>query len=228
MRYYPINLDVKSQKCLIIGGGGVGTRKALTLLECGAAVTVISPEATDTIRELAVRGDIQWMDRPYKSSDMEGMFLVFGASDNREVNRQARDDARRLGILCNIADQPDACDFTLPALINRGDLIITVSTSGKSPAMSRKLRKELEGLFGPEYAEGLQLLGAVRDRLLAEKHDPEIHKGLFRQILDQGLIQRIRDRKIKEIDALLLEIFGQGYTIDRLMAPQFLKLTGSA
>ena len=217
MRYYPVNLDIRNRKCLVVGGGSVGTRKAMTLLDCGAKVTVVSTDVAEQLLELADHGSIILIKRPYQTSDLDGKFLVIGATNNEESNRQIHADAEILGILCNIADRPEACNFILPSIVNRGDLVISISTSGKSPAFAKKLRKDLERDFGNEYAEFLKLMGAIRNILLAKKHEPEAHKHLFEQLISRGLIELIRDRKTTDINNLLFEILGDGYIYDELM-----------
>ena len=130
MRYYPVNLDIQNRKCLVVGGGDVGTRKVMTLLDCGAKVIVVSPEVTEKIEEVSNKGLIKLERRGFKPSDLDKMFLVIGATDNPELNRRIHTGAERLGMLCNIADRPEVCNFILPAIVNRGDLIIAISTSG--------------------------------------------------------------------------------------------------
>jgi precorrin-2 dehydrogenase/sirohydrochlorin ferrochelatase len=217
MKYYPVYLDIRNQPCLVVGAGAVGTRKVHTLLDCRAAVTVVSPDISYSVAALAKENRITSKQRPYQSSDLEGMFLVIGATDNRELNRTIHDDARKVGKLCNIADQPDLCNFILPSVIDRGDLIIAISTSGKSPAFAKKLRKQLEAQFGPEYAELLKLMGAVRKILLKQTHDPEAHRRIFDNLLDQGLLEYIRNNDKPCIDNMLESILGPGHKLDQLM-----------
>lgn len=217
MRYYPVCLDIRKRKCLVVGGGSVGTRKVLTLLSCGADITVVSPEATAQLEGLAENGSIILNKRAFQPSDLKGMFLVFGATDNEALNRQIYTDAERVGLLCNIADQPEACNFILPSIVNRGDLIIAISTSGQSPAFAKKLRKDLEAVFGNEYAVLLKLMGAVRQKLLSRDHQPEAHKPIFEKLINRNLPALIKDRKYEDINALLLEILGQGYEFEALM-----------
>ena len=217
MKYYPVYLNIRNQNCLVVGAGAVGTRKVQTLLDCGAAVTVISPDISKPIAEMAEQNRIVLRQRPYRSSDLEGIFLVIGAADSRELNRTIHDDARNLGKLCNIADQPERCNFILPSVIERGDLIIAVSTSGKSPALAKKLRKQLEAQFGPEYTELLKLMGAVRKILLERDHDPEAHRRIFENLLDQGLLEHFRNNDTPRIDNMLESILGPGHKLDQLM-----------
>ena len=217
MEYYPVNLDIKKRKCLVVGGGRVGTRKVLTLLDCGARVTVVSPDAREKLIELANRGAITLEKRQYRETDLDGMFLVVGTTDDEELNRQISIAAEKHNMLCNIADRPKVCNFILPSIVSRGDLTISISTSGKSPALAKKLRIELEEQFGNEYAELLRLMGAIREKLLKQKHEPEAHKHLFEQLISRNLVDMIRDARKKEIDSLLCEVLGEGFRFDDLM-----------
>jgi precorrin-2 dehydrogenase/sirohydrochlorin ferrochelatase len=132
------------------------------------------------------------------------MFLVIGATDDETLNRGIHADAERLNLLCNIADRPEICNFVLPAIFRRGDFMMAISTAGKSPAFAKHIRQRLETQFGPEYGTLLDLLGAIRTRLLAAAHEPEIHKP--------------RDKKITQIDRVLEQVLGAGYRYDQLMA----------
>jgi precorrin-2 dehydrogenase / sirohydrochlorin ferrochelatase len=216
MRYYPVNLDIKGRSCLVVGGGAVGFRKIQTLLACGAFVTVVSPEITPELKALVESGAVTWHARGYRASDLAAVFLVIGATDDDQLNEQVSKDAGRLNLLCNIADRPAACNFILPAIIERGDLVIAISTSGRSPAFAKQLRKELEKQFGEEYTKLLQLMGAIRDKLLAEAHEPEAHKSLFETLISGGLLARIREKDTAGINRLLRETLGTGYELDQL------------
>jgi precorrin-2 dehydrogenase/sirohydrochlorin ferrochelatase len=217
MKYYPIHLDIKNRNCLIVGGGAVGTRKVNTLMECGARVVVVSPDPTPQLDRLASEGSVTLKKRAYRSEDLAGMFLVIGATDDESLNRQISEDAERAHILCNIADRPEVCNFILPSIVRRGDLVITISTSGKSPALAKHLRQKLETQFGREYADFLLLMGAIRQKLLSQDHEPEAHKTLFNQLIDSDLIQLMQAGKIEEINSLLYEILGKGYKIEALL-----------
>jgi len=217
MRYYPIHLDIQNRNCLVVGGGAVATRKVVKLLECGAKVTVVSPEMSDKILDLGESEHLKIKQRPYQAGDLAGMFLVIGATDDEILNRQISKDAEVRNTLCNIADRPEVCNFILPSIIQRDDLVITISTSGRSPAMAKKLRKTLEKQFGEEYGELLRLMGAVRQKLLSQAHEPEAHKPLFEQLIESDLIALIRDKKSEDIDALLFKVLGAGYRFEELM-----------
>lgn len=217
MAYYPVNLDITGQRCLVVGAGAVGTRKVNGLLTCGAKVTVVSITAESRIHSLARDGIISCHCRAYRSGDLANLFLVIGATNDNALNRRIYEDARKRQILCNIADQPALCNFILPAVVRRGNLVISVSTSGQSPAFAKKLRRELEAVYGEEYAEFLELMGAIRKKLLATNHAPEAHKPLFNALIEDGLVEMIRDGRNKEIDALLVKVLGTGYDRKFLM-----------
>jgi precorrin-2 dehydrogenase/sirohydrochlorin ferrochelatase len=217
VKHYAIQLDVRGRCCLVVGGGGVGRRKAETLLDCGARVTVVSPDMAEGLQKLAGHPNLTLSRREYRTSDLEGVFLVIGASDDVTLNRRIHREAEQRSILCNIADQPELCSFILPAVVRRGDLTLTISTAGKSPAVAKKLRRQLETQFGEEYAVLLKLMGHIRKRLLAESHAPEVHKHLFEALLDGGLLDMIRENRIEAIDRLLLHVLGDGYSYAKLM-----------
>jgi precorrin-2 dehydrogenase/sirohydrochlorin ferrochelatase len=217
MRYYPVNLDIQNRDCLVVGGGGVGTRKIATLLNCGGRVTAVSPDMSAELRSLAGAPGLTLKQRAYRPSDLDGMFLVIGATDDETLNRQISRDAEQRGTLCNIADRPEICNFILPAIVQREDLVITVSTSGKSPALAKKLRKSLEARFGEEYGVLLKLMGGIRKKLLSQSHEPEAHKPIFEQLINSDLITLIKEGKTAEVNALLLNILGEGYRFDELI-----------
>ena len=198
----------------------MGTRKVITLLNCGAAVTVISLRANEKLNELAKAGSINLQNRSYRTADLKDVFLVIGATDDETLNQKISRDAVSRNILCNIADRPAACNFILPSIVHRGDLVITISTSGKSPALAKKLRKILEDQFGDEYADLLQLMGAVREKLLRQAHEPEAHKHLFNQLIDNGLLEMIREGRKDDIDRLLEDTLGQEFGYDALIDPK--------
>ena len=217
MKYYPVHLDIKGRDVLVVGGGGVGTRKVKTLLDCGARVTVVSREVSDKLQTLAASGDISLEKRSYRSDDLNGKFLVIGATNDMKLNRQISDDAEQLNTLCNIADRPEVCNFILPSIVRRDDLVITISTSGKSPAMAKKLRKELEKQYGEQYGALLRLMGAIRKKLLSQAHEPEAHKPLFEQLINSDLLEMILENKTEDINELLFDVLGNGFKYEELM-----------
>jgi precorrin-2 dehydrogenase len=217
MQYYPIYLDMRGRNALVVGGGAVGSRKAKTLLKAGARVTVVSPQVTAAIQSLAETGELNWHARPYRASDMATMFLVFSATDDPDLNQCIEADAIRHHVLCNFADAPDRGHFILPSIVARGDLLVSISTSGKSPAVARRLRQEMEAYFGEEYAPFLRLMGAIREQLLARAHAPEDHRKVFDRLIDGGLLALVKSGDREGIDTLLQSVLGDGFNADRLL-----------
>jgi len=217
MRYYPVNLDVRNRHCLVVGGGKVGERKVKGLLRSGARVAVVTLQATDALKAMASDRLIDLELRRYSPSDLDGKLLVIGATDDQKINNEISRGAMARGILCNIVDRPEACTFVLPAVAQQGDLVIAVSTSNKSPALAGRLRKRLEKEFGPEYATLLKLMGAIRNRLLAEAGSLEDNKDKFERLLDLGLVDLIRYDRRQDVDAGLKDVMGEGFTWAALM-----------
>lgn len=215
--FYPVNLDIKDRQCLVVGGGAVASRKAQTLIDCEAIVTVVSPEFSEALKNLEQSSDITMIQRPYQTSDLDDKFLVIGATNDENLNRRVNADAEQRNMLCNIADVPDICNFILPAIIRRGDLCIAISTSGKSPAFAKKLRKDLEKTFGDEYAQLLTLMGEIRKKLLAEEHAPEAHKPIFEKLISHNLPEMIKNNEKERINQILFDVLGSGYSYDNLI-----------
>ena len=214
--YYPVCLDIKNRPCLVVGGGDVGTRKVTGLLEAGARVTVVGPELSPVLRTLA-KDRIEWRRKKYHSADLDGMFLVFGATNDEALNQRIHADATGRNMLCNIADRPEVCNFILPSVVRRGDLIIAVSTSGKSPALAKKLRKDLENRFGEEYAVFLQMMGAVREQLFIREQEPEIRKRMFEALIEKGLPELLRQGDYPGADRILTQVLGPDFQLERLL-----------
>ncbi len=217
MKYYPVFLDIKGKDCLVVGGGIVGARKAATLEKCGAKVTVISDRFSSGFDDLKRTG-ICFKKKEYEKEDVKGIFLVFAATNNADLNQQIKIDASRLNILCNIADAPDNSDFLLPSIVDRGDLIMAVSTSGSSPAMAKRIRQDLENQFGPEYAQLLGLMGNIRKKLLSSGHAPDEHKEIFNTLIDKGILELISADDEKNINAVLCDVLGSKYLYQDLVS----------
>lgn len=214
MRFYPINLDLKGRRVTVVGGGSVAARKVQRLVAAGARVTVVAPDRHPALELLAARGQIAVTDRPYREGDLQGAFLVFAATADRGVNRSVAQEARREGILVDQVDDPDASDFSTPALLERGELLIAVSTGGASPALAREIVRQLEEQFGAEYATALALLGRVREKILTEKVGDAYNSGVFAQLALHDLPALIRNGEKEKIDQILLKLVGPGFTAD--------------
>ena len=211
MNVYPINLDIRDRRCLVVGGGAVALRKVEGLLACGGRVEVVSPAAADPLAALADRGAVTWRRRAYRAADMQGAFMVIAATDREAVNRRVAADARTHGVLCNVVDRPAAGSFTVPSAVRRGDLLLTVSTAGRSPALAKRLRQRIEAQFGAEYADLLRLLGTVRQRLLDAGHDPGGHRDVLSRLVAADLETAIRRGAWDRVRRTLQEVLGDRY-----------------
>jgi siroheme synthase-like protein len=159
---YPMFLNISGKRCVVIGGGQVARRKVRTLLEHGANVEIISPDLCPELNKLAETGEVKVLRRHYQAGDLQGAFLVIAASDDSEINRQVVKEAKGKSVLVNAADDPENSDFIAPSSVRRGDMTIAVSTTGRSPALTRKIRTRLEKEFGDEYASLVNLIAEVR------------------------------------------------------------------
>lgn len=162
--YYPILLNLKGKKCVVVGGGKVAERKALPLLKSGAKITVISPECTGRLKKEHLRERIKYISRRYKKGDLKNAFLVIAATDSGEINKKISEDAP---YLINVVDKPLLCNFIVPSVVRRGPLTLAVSTSGISPSLARTIRKELEGLYGREFEKHLNHIKKMRVKALS-------------------------------------------------------------
>jgi len=169
MNVYPVCLiNLHEKRCVVVGGGGVAERRVGALLACQARVIVISPTLTPGLRHWAETGKLTHVARSYRNGDLEGAFLCIAASNDRAVNEQVWREGSARGVLVNLVDDMTRSHFIVPAVVRRGDLTIAISTGGHSPALAARIKEELAALFGPEYEDLLQLLGALRPRLRAE------------------------------------------------------------
>ncbi len=209
MKYFPINLDLKGKKCLVIGGGRVSERRALSLLECEAQVTIISPRITPRLKSLLVKGKINYKRRAYKPEDVRGAYLVIASTDNHKLNRQIGNQAKKVGALANIVSDPSLSDFTVPGILRRGDLLVTISTSGASPALSKRLKIELENILGKEYEIFTDILRGIRIELLSLPVQKRRH--IYSQVAMSGIPKLLREKKYKRAERELMKITGLSF-----------------
>ena len=200
MVLYPINLQLTDCQVLVVGGGQVAERKINTLVASQAAVTVISPELTPGLQVLVKSGTIRWCQRTFEAGDTEPFFLVFCTANRREVNQSVAREARERGKLVNVADGPEEGNFSLPAQVRRGDLLLTVSTGGQSPALVRKLRQELAERYGPEYEELLLLLGRIREEMKEHFATSRERELFWRSALTDEVLGELRSGNLKEAE----------------------------
>lgn len=196
MRYYPIFLNLARKKCLVVGAGQVGRRKIATLASCGAEevlvldVAPLSPESAALLDHPCVRFEM----RPFEPPDLDGRFLVIASTSNEELNWRISRLCEARGIPCNIVDQPEKCSFIVPALFTQGDLTLAVSTGGSSPALARKIRRDLGEYFGGQYGAFLTLMGNLRPLVIGLGHGSDHNSELFRAIVESPLLDAIKAR----------------------------------
>lgn len=200
MPVYSINLDVNARQCACVGGGTIAARKVEDLVEAGACVTVISPSLAPALAQLASDKKIIHIAQPYQPGVIGAFFMVICATDDRSVNQAAAQEARSKGALVNVVDAPGLGDFTIPSKIKRGDLLITVSTGGKSPALAKKLRLELEALYGPEYGTYLAWIGTVREQLKHCLKTSKERECFWQQTIDDEVLSLLRQGKLKDAE----------------------------
>ncbi|MBU4476153.1 precorrin-2 dehydrogenase/sirohydrochlorin ferrochelatase family protein, partial [Pseudodesulfovibrio aespoeensis] len=168
MRYYPIFVNLENKGCLVVGAGEVGKRKIQSLIDSGAGtVTIIDTRPADPeMASLLAQDHVSFQCREFRDTDLDGKFLVIACTSSEEVNWRISTLCAERAILCNIVDQPEKCSFIVPATVKRGDLTVAISTAGRSPAMAKRIRKELQESFGDEYAGLLTLMGRIRPLVL--------------------------------------------------------------
>lgn len=191
-RYYPVLLNLEGKRCAVVGDRWVVEERVRGLLDAGAAVSVISPNLRDALKPLHEAGSIQWIPRDYRTGDLDGCFLVVAATRDTEVTGRLFRDAESSGVLASAADDEPHCRFTYPAVHRQGDLIVAVSTSGRSPALASRLRDRFARDTGPEYARLLELLGELRSELRERFPDFEDRKHIYYELVDSAALDLLR------------------------------------
>ncbi len=190
--YYPVSLNISGRKCVVVGGGQVALRKAKALLEHGADVEVISPDLCPELVQLAGSGEIRVLAREYQPGDLKKAFVAIAATDDTEVNQRVVTEARKDAVLVNVVDDAENSDFIVPSCLRRGEVTIAVSTSGRSPALARKIRTRLEKELGDEYASLIHLIGEVRAEV--KREGMRIDGDRWQKALDLDLLLELISR----------------------------------
>lgn len=211
---YPVCLDLSRRLSVVVGGGAVAERKVQGLLAAGGQVRVVSPAMTSGLLALAESHTVEWRQKEYSAADLAGAFLVFAATNRPAVQRAVCRDARAAGLLINVADSPEVCDFQVPATIRRGDLSLSVATNGKSPAVAAMVRKRLEREFGAEYALLTRLASTLREQLLADEEHCTDLKSLFQKILHDDMVDWLREQRWDRVQQHLESVLGQPMSRD--------------
>ena len=196
--YYPIYIDIEDRSVLIVGGGTVCARKAETMMRYGARVTIVSPEITDEIAAWEHAGVLAVQRKMYAESDLEGASMVIASTDDQCVNARVARDCRRRRIPVNVVDVTHLCEFIVPAIIEKGSIQIAVSTGGKSPAIARTIREDLQKAIGPEYTEVNDLLGTLRKSAKKVLPTDIDRKRFFDGIIASGILDLLREGRRRE------------------------------
>ena len=214
--YYSVCLNVTGRRCVVIGGGEIAQRKVESLLEASALVDVVTPRAVAPLHQMAQSGQIGLSLRGYCSHDLEGAILAYAATDDDGLHKRIAADAKARGVFLNVVDRPQWCDFIVPSIARRGDLVVAVSTSGRSPAMARRVRQDIEAMLGPEYECVIDLFARLRRRLSDLKWSFDRRKQVFDDLLDGQILEAMREGDLAEVDRLLSRCTGDAVTTSGL------------
>lgn len=209
MKYYPINLDIRAKKVLVIGAGEVAHQKIDGLLQAGAHVYVIAIQACEKVLRLSSDHQIHLELREYQKEDLEGAVLVFAATNHPEVNKKIHQDAQEFKIIFNAVDQPSECDFIIPARVSRGDLLITISSGGKAPFLSKLLRKYFEKKFSSEWDSFVLKLGVFREKMTTQGRSQEF--GAFFDLNAEEVAELLMKENWEKLQSLIESKFNTSF-----------------
>lgn len=193
MAHYPVFLDLKKRSCVVVGGCGMAEEKVKGLLAAGASVTVVSPELAPGLGEMARNGRIEWKDRGYCRGDLRLAFLAIVVAQPARVVDAVWEEGRERKVLVNTLDDVPHCHFIAPAVVQRGDLSIAISTGGKAPVLAVRLRQLLEKMVGEEHARFLALAGTVRAALARQRPDFGTRRELWYRLVDSDVLDLLRE-----------------------------------
>lgn len=190
LNYYPAFINLREKQCVVVGGGKVAERKVLALIRSGAEVKVISPAITGILEKYKQEGRIRHIKRNYKKGDLKDAFLVIAATSDKMLNKRVSDEAP---FLVNVVDMPEIANFIVPSVVSRGALTIAISTSGKSPAAARAIRKEIELQYGSDFSLFLDFLGDVRKNAMKKISDKKTRERFLKDIASQKILGILRE-----------------------------------
>ena len=216
MRYFPVFLDLQKKSCVVVGGGRVAERKIQNLRKAGAVVTVISPRLTARLKRLKEAKRIQHRRRLYRTGDLTTAYLAVAATDDPRINEKVFREASALKIPVNAVDDPVHCTFIVPAVVSRGDILIAISTGGRSPALAKALRKKLQREIGSEYPSLLKIIGAVRKEIIPLGWGEKKNQNIYRRLLQEDVIAMVREKKQTALRRLLKKMIGPGFSPEEI------------
>lgn len=206
--YYPITLHLKGKKAIVVGGGKVATRKVRTLLKTQAEITVISPVITSEMKKWVKAERICWMEKSFSAEDVSNGFLIIAATNSKEVNEEVY-QAINSYQLFNRVDHPDLSNFSVPSTFRRGKLMVSVSTSGASPGLSRKISEEISNNYDHSYEDYVEFLDNCRARVLGEIEEAEVRRHIFKELLDSSYLDLTRSHSLEERNERFLLLLRQ-------------------
>ena len=201
--YYPVYIDLTGRKAVVIGGGTVAERKVRSLLRARAEVKVISPQLTKNLERQKAKGILTHVCRSYRRGDLSSAFLVIAATASQEINERVSRDAP---CLVNVVDKPDLCNFIVPSLVQRGHLQFAISTSGMSPALARAIRKELEKIYGKEFADYVKVLKIIRKEALSHIKDKKKRTAFLKSVASEKIITMLRSKGLRTTKRFVTEL----------------------
>ena len=219
MSFYPVYVQLEGKKVVVVGGGNVAHRKVLALLECGAVIHLAGRALTPELQKMVEKKEIHFLGREFKDEHLNNAFMIIAATDDKDLNHQISTCAREKGVWVNAVDQPPHCDFIVPSILKRGDLLIAISTSGKSPALARRIRKGLEAQFGQEYEAFLSMMGRLRKEVLSLGLPQKENSRIFQKIVDSDLLENISDGFSQRMEAYLKNILPEQVNLKNLWKP---------
>ena len=217
MPYYPVFLDIKDQKVIIVGGGAVAERKVENLLTYGCRIYITAHHLTYYLTTLVTQGKIHRVEYNEIHAHMEDAFMAIAATDDPHINREVSVMAKKQRVLINAVDQPDDCSFIVSSVVKRGDLHIAISTGGKSPALAKRIRKELESHFGEEYGVLVDIMGLIRKKILALDKPQTQNKELFEKLANADLSEIIKKDDLQGLKKALTSILGDKFPVDDVL-----------
>ncbi|MCG6881294.1 MAG: bifunctional precorrin-2 dehydrogenase/sirohydrochlorin ferrochelatase [Deltaproteobacteria bacterium] len=219
MSFYPVFVELEGKSVVVVGGGNVAFRKVTALLECGAVIHLAGRVLTPELQEMVEQKEIYFLGNEFEDEFLNGAFMVIAATDDKDLNHHVSTRAREKGVLVNAVDQPPDCDFIVPSILRRGDLLIAISTSGKSPAMARKIRKGLETQFGQEYEAFLAMMGRLRKEVLSLGFSQEENSRIFQKIVDADLLKDFSEGFSHKMETCLKNILPEQVNLKNVCKP---------
>jgi precorrin-2 dehydrogenase/sirohydrochlorin ferrochelatase len=207
--YYPLFVDLRDKKVVIVGGGKIAEHKVQGLLKTGALIHLVSPEITKVLEKLASDGSIDYMARAFVAEDLDNAWLVIAATNDIDVQKSVYEESLSKHLFCNVVDQPEFCSFIVPSVVRQGDLCLSISTGGKSPALAQRLRKEFEQKFDSFYSDYVSMLGELRQLVIKSFEDPETKKVICHSLADPEVINWIRAGQWDRVEKWAVSICGE-------------------